>query len=124
MGRYERVLTIDGEYIHLMTSESKKLLDLTAKTVRLWKREKERFACLESLFNPLSFSKASYHISAVMSCKQNKKKNQQFRLDIQKNHDVRNLDLEAASPMEAGRIIFLGGGGREYEADAFINFII
>ncbi|KAI8919362.1 stress-activated map kinase interacting 1 [Powellomyces hirtus] len=79
MGRtYERLLTIDGDYIHIMVGENKQIFD-TMKT-------------------------ASHHINSVISCKSTKKSNA-FKLVVQgKSHDVRSYELEAASENEAAEI--------------------
>ena len=80
MGRYERMLTIDGEHIHLVAVD-KKILDMSSKTT-------------------------SYHISSVISCKQNKK-SLYFKLIVLKNvetGDMKSYDLEASSISEAAEI--------------------
>ena len=43
MGRHERLLTIDGDYIHLVLSASKKILDISGKTVKKNKEKKTFF---------------------------------------------------------------------------------
>ncbi|KAJ3137047.1 hypothetical protein HDU90_002218 [Geranomyces variabilis] len=79
MGRaYDRILTIDGDYIHIMTGGNKQMFD-TMKT-------------------------ASHHINSVMSCKATKKSNS-FKLIVQgKSNDPRSYDLEASSENEAAEI--------------------
>ncbi|KAJ3009370.1 hypothetical protein HKX48_008008 [Thoreauomyces humboldtii] len=79
MGRtHDRLLTIDGDYIHIMAGENKNLFD-TMKT-------------------------ASYHISSVLSCKGGKKSSA-FKLVVQlKSHDQKSFDLEAVSENEAAEI--------------------
>ncbi|KAI9223175.1 hypothetical protein BC828DRAFT_376600 [Blastocladiella britannica] len=60
MGRQERVLAIDGEYLHVLPSESR-----------------------ASMFDSVKTS--SYHVSAVLACKQNKKLPAHFRLEVLRN---------------------------------------
>ncbi|KAK5673100.1 Component of a membrane-bound complex containing the Tor2p kinase [Batrachochytrium dendrobatidis] len=79
MGRHERNLTIDGEYIHLVASEGKALFDM-GKTTN------------------------SFHVSAVVSCKQIKKKSANFKLIVRRNHDAKVYDLEAVSDADARNI--------------------
>ncbi|KAL1918770.1 uncharacterized protein VTP21DRAFT_2792 [Calcarisporiella thermophila] len=76
MGRHERVLAIDGEYIHLMPPEQK--FDKT-KT-------------------------SSYHISSVISCKQSKKVPTNFKLMVYKNRDTKAYELEVETAKEAHEI--------------------
>ncbi|KAH6590478.1 hypothetical protein BASA61_005237 [Batrachochytrium salamandrivorans] len=76
MGRHERNLTIDGEYIHLVASEGKALFDM-GKTTN------------------------SFHVSAVVSCKQVKKKSANFKLVVRRNHDSKVYDLEASNDTDA-----------------------
>ncbi|KAJ3156100.1 hypothetical protein HDU86_004068 [Geranomyces michiganensis] len=79
MGRaYDRILTIDGDYVHIMTGGNKQMFD-TMKT-------------------------ASHHINSVISCKATKKSNS-FKLIVQgKSSDPRSYDLEASSEIEAAEI--------------------
>ncbi|KAL7752772.1 Component of a membrane-bound complex containing the Tor2p kinase [Sorochytrium milnesiophthora] len=79
VGRHERVLTIDGEYIHLLPPENRHFFD-TIKT-------------------------SSYHVSSVVSCKQNKKLSTNFRLLVNKDtHEAKSYDFEASSAAEAAEI--------------------
>ncbi|TPX57994.1 hypothetical protein SpCBS45565_g08095 [Spizellomyces sp. 'palustris'] len=80
MGRHDRLLTIDGDYIHIMAAENKNFFD-TMKTL----------------------SQSSHHISTVISCKATKKTSS-FRLLVHgsKGNDTRTYDLEATSQAEAG----------------------
>ncbi|KAJ3191004.1 hypothetical protein HK101_008173 [Irineochytrium annulatum] len=76
MGRHERVLTIDGDHIHIMVAENKKVFDIM-KT-------------------------ASYHCSSIVSCRQTKKQSPQFKLIVKKgNSSVVTYDLEANSSQDA-----------------------
>ncbi|KAJ3117690.1 hypothetical protein HK098_006133 [Nowakowskiella sp. JEL0407] len=77
MGRHDRLLTIDGDYIHLMAPESKILFDRLKTN--------------------------SYHISMVTGCRQSKQ-SANFKLTISKNNDTRAYELEAASGAEAAEI--------------------
>jgi hypothetical protein len=62
MGKQDRMLTIDGEYIHIDSVESKTFM----------KRGK---------------AAVSYHISEVMFCKTSKKNNCNVKMAIQKLND-------------------------------------
>ncbi|TPX34094.1 hypothetical protein SeMB42_g07389 [Synchytrium endobioticum] len=79
MGKQERTLTIDGEYIHVLASENRSLFD-SAKT-------------------------NSHHISTVVSSKVSKKQSPHFKLVVQKvDKDFKSYDLEALSANEAAEI--------------------
>ncbi|KAJ3404199.1 hypothetical protein HDV05_007286 [Chytridiales sp. JEL 0842] len=77
MGRHERLLTIDGDHIHIMPLENKNLFD-TMKTT-------------------------SFPISAVISCKQVKKQSPHFKLVVQKakQQNPHTYEFEATSLHEA-----------------------
>ncbi|KAJ3078820.1 hypothetical protein HK102_004220, partial [Quaeritorhiza haematococci] len=76
MGRHERLLTIDGDFIHVVAGENKNLFDIS-KT-------------------------ASHHIATVISCKLNKKNSPHFKLIVRsKAHDTKTYDMEATSTQEA-----------------------
>ncbi|KAJ3054992.1 hypothetical protein HK097_000138 [Rhizophlyctis rosea] len=80
MGRHERLLTIDGDYVHVMAAENKTFFD-TMKT-------------------------ASHHISTITSCRPAKKSTSHVKLVVQgsKGEGGRTYDLEAASQQEAGKL--------------------
>ncbi|TPX31118.1 hypothetical protein SmJEL517_g05450 [Synchytrium microbalum] len=78
MGRQERTLTIDGEYIHVLAPENRTLFE-SAKT-------------------------NSHHISTVVSCK-SKSNSANFKLLVQRvDRDYKSYDLEALSANEAYEI--------------------
>ncbi|KAI8907823.1 stress-activated map kinase interacting protein 1-domain-containing protein [Gorgonomyces haynaldii] len=83
MGRHDRVLTIDGVYIHMVASEGKAFFDMGKPT-------------------------NSFHASNIISVKL-VKKTASFRLVVKKrsDSDVRQYDLEAQSPQEANEICTL-----------------
>ncbi|KAI8825195.1 stress-activated map kinase interacting protein 1-domain-containing protein [Fimicolochytrium jonesii] len=80
MGRtLDRILTIDGDHIHIMAGEQK------------------------NLFNAMKT--ASHHISSVISCKPTSKKGTSFKLTVHTNkNDSRSYELEAATESEAAEI--------------------
>ncbi|KAJ3209345.1 hypothetical protein HDU67_006261 [Dinochytrium kinnereticum] len=76
MGKHERLLTIDGDHIHLMPAENKRVFDIMKTT--------------------------SYHCSSIMSCKQTKKQSPHFKLVVKKgNNGTTTYDLEASTSQEA-----------------------
>ncbi|TIB69294.1 hypothetical protein E3Q24_03396 [Wallemia mellicola] len=82
VGKHERVLAIDGDWIHLMPPEQKAaLIDSSTKT-------------------------RSYHAANIKTCKQIKKGEQHFRIDFWRggNH-VKRYEFEAESVREANEII-------------------
>ncbi|KAI8999440.1 stress-activated map kinase interacting protein 1-domain-containing protein [Gaertneriomyces semiglobifer] len=79
VGRHERLLTIDGDYIHIMAAENKNFFD-TMKT-------------------------SSHHISSVVSCKPIKKQSASFRFLVQGSKgESKSYDFEATSQNEAAEI--------------------
>ncbi|KAI9327150.1 hypothetical protein DFJ73DRAFT_142525 [Zopfochytrium polystomum] len=88
VGRYERTLTIDGEHIHILAPEQK------------------MFEMLKT---------GSYHISAIVSCKQVKKHSPHFKLVVKKSGSSSNsnttFDFEASGPQDAAdictRVLFM-----------------
>ncbi|CAG8525138.1 10888_t:CDS:2, partial [Dentiscutata heterogama] len=71
VGRHERVLAIDGDYIHIMPSETRTMFE--------------------------SVKTSSYHITSVMSCKVNKKAPSNFKLVIYRDSGTKTYDFEAES---------------------------
>jgi hypothetical protein len=81
LGRHERVLSLDNDYIHIMPSDTK----LASGTVRT----------------------ASYHISQVAACKTSKRAPSSFKLVVWRNkdRDVKRYDFEAANGRMATEIV-------------------
>ncbi|CAG8551389.1 7299_t:CDS:2, partial [Funneliformis caledonium] len=71
VGRHERVLAIDGDYIHIMPSETRTMFE--------------------------SMKTSSYHITNVLSCKTNKKAPLNFKLEIYRDSGTKTYDFEAES---------------------------
>ncbi|KAG9303390.1 hypothetical protein G9A89_013716 [Geosiphon pyriformis] len=78
VGRHERSLAIDGDYIHIMPSESRTMFD--------------------------SMKTSSYHISSVASCKLTKKVPTNFKLIIYRDSGNKTYDFEAADSKQAAEI--------------------
>jgi hypothetical protein len=80
VGKHERVLAIDGDYIHIMPPEQRSMFDTSVKT-------------------------ASYHIGSVVSCKQNRKMPIKFKLVVFRDRDMKTYDFDAASKQETDEIV-------------------
>lgn len=78
VGRHERVLAIDGDFLHIMPPENRAMFD-TIKT-------------------------SSYHISSVHSCKSSKKAAHHFRLVVYRDRDTKTYDFEGTTATETGEI--------------------
>ncbi|CAI2168221.1 6871_t:CDS:2 [Funneliformis geosporum] len=78
VGRHERVLAIDGDYIHIMPSETRTMFE--------------------------SMKTSSYHITDVISCKTNKKAPLNFKLEIYRDSGTKTYDFEAESAKLATEI--------------------
>ncbi|GAA94544.1 uncharacterized protein L969DRAFT_91500 [Mixia osmundae IAM 14324] len=75
LGRNERILSIDGDYIHILPSESKGATD-KGRT-------------------------ASYHVGNVADCKQSKKASRSFKLVVWRAKEAKRYDFEAADSRQA-----------------------
>lgn len=80
LGRHERILSLDNDYIHIMPSDTK----LVSGTVRT----------------------ASYHISQIAACKTSRRAPSSFKLVVWRNKDkdVKRYDFEAANGKMATEI--------------------
>ncbi|KAG8937036.1 hypothetical protein FRC02_008143 [Tulasnella sp. 418] len=80
VGRHERTLAIDGDYIHIMPATSRGLLD-NVKT-------------------------SSYHIKSVIYCKQSKKPpTSSVKLIVWRDGGNKRYDFEAEDPKKAAEIV-------------------
>lgn len=79
VGRHERILAIDGEYVHIMPSEDKTFFD-SPKT-------------------------SSFHIGQVIKCKQSSKVPSNFKVVVRKTSGPKRYDLEAPSPTQCAEIV-------------------
>ena len=80
LGRHERILSLDDDYIHIMPSETK----VISGTVRT----------------------ASYHISQVATCKTSRRAPSSLKLIVwrDKDKDVKRYDFEAVNGKMANEI--------------------
>ncbi|KAI8900471.1 stress-activated map kinase interacting protein 1-domain-containing protein [Globomyces pollinis-pini] len=79
MGKQERTLTIDGEYINLDSTEGK------------------------TVFNR-GKSAVSYNIKDIISCIQTKKNGTNVKLSVQRPNDIKVYDFEASTPLLANEM--------------------
>lgn len=79
MGRHERVLAIDGEYVHISPSESKTMFE-SPKT-------------------------SSLHVGQIIACKQSRKLPVNFKITIIKAGQTKRYDFEAGSVREAETVV-------------------
>ncbi|KAJ8651685.1 hypothetical protein O0I10_012753 [Lichtheimia ornata] len=79
VGRRESILAIDGDYIHIMPPEHKGMFDSVKTT--------------------------SFHVSAVLSCKQSKKAPANFKIAVAKDQSHKVYDFEAMSAKESQEIV-------------------
>lgn len=79
IGRHERVLSIDGEYVHITPPENRTLFD-SPKT-------------------------SSFHMSQVIKCKQSAKVPQNFKVVVMKTSGPKRYDLEAVSAAQSAEIV-------------------
>lgn len=81
ISRHERVLALDGEYVHIMPSDDRAWYDYSPKT-------------------------SSFHISQMTNCKQSRKIPNNFKVVIMKTTGVsKRYDLEAPSAADAQEIV-------------------
>lgn len=79
MGRHERILAIDGEYVHISPSESKTMFE-SPKT-------------------------SSMHVGQIVACKQSRKIPVNFKIVIIKAGQTKRYDFESTRPQEAETIV-------------------
>ncbi|QRV76161.1 stress-activated map kinase-interacting protein [Ceratobasidium sp. AG-Ba] len=79
VGRHERIIAIDGDYIHIMPSSNRAFLD-TMKT-------------------------SSYHIKTVIGCKTTKKAPTSIKLVVRRDGGSKRYDFEAEDEKQAGEIV-------------------
>jgi hypothetical protein len=79
ISRHERILAIDGEYVHIMPSEDKTWFD-SPKT-------------------------SSFHIGQIIKCKQSRKMPNNFKVVVMKTSGPKRYDLEAISPAQSAEIV-------------------
>ncbi|KAG9128320.1 hypothetical protein FRC07_000828 [Ceratobasidium sp. 392] len=79
VGRHERIIAIDGDYVHIMPSNNRAFLD-TMKT-------------------------SSYHIKTVMGCKKTKKAPTSIKLVVRRDGGSKRYDFEAEDEKQAGEIV-------------------
>ncbi|KAK6543848.1 hypothetical protein TWF694_000575 [Orbilia ellipsospora] len=80
ISRHERVLAIDGEYVHIMPSDQNKTLFDSPKTT-------------------------SIHISSIIGCKQSRKAPLNFKIIAMKSREWKRYAFEAMSPAQAAEIV-------------------
>ncbi|ODQ67873.1 hypothetical protein NADFUDRAFT_39284 [Nadsonia fulvescens var. elongata DSM 6958] len=79
ISRHERVLAIDGEYVHIMPSDDKTWFE-SPKT-------------------------SSFHVKQITNCKQSKKVPNNFKILVMKANGPKRYDLEATSHSQAAEIV-------------------
>jgi hypothetical protein len=79
ISRHERVLAIDGEYVHILPAEDRMFLD-SPKT-------------------------SSFHIGQILKCKQSRKVPANFKIVVKKTTGPKRYDLEAQSAAESAEIV-------------------
>ncbi|KAF3938209.1 hypothetical protein ABW19_dt0203600 [Dactylella cylindrospora] len=80
ISRHERVLAIDGEYVHIMPSDQNKTLFDSPKTT-------------------------SIHISSIIGVKQSRKAPLNFKIIAMKSREWKRYAFEATSPAQAAEIV-------------------
>jgi len=79
IGRHERILAIDGDYIHIMPSDNKAFFD--------------------------SMKTSSFHVTSIVSCKQSSKSPASFKIVVWRDGGEKRYDFEAESARQASEII-------------------
>jgi len=79
VGRHERILAIDGDYIHIMPSTTRRFLD--------------------------NVNTASYHIKSIYSCTQSKKIATYVKLIVKRDAGNKRYDFEAENVEQAAEIV-------------------
>jgi len=80
-GRHERVLAIDGDYIHIMPSDQK------------------------TMYEPGNPKTSSIFIGAIVSAKQYRKIPQNFKIMVLKARETKRYEFEAVNSAQAFEIV-------------------
>lgn len=92
VGRHERIIAIDGDYVHIMPSNNRAFLD-TMKT-------------------------SSYHIKTVIGCKKTKKAPTSIKLVVLRDGGSKRYDFEAEDEKQAAEIVdTIKNLQRQYQLD-------
>ncbi|KAF8508261.1 stress-activated map kinase interacting protein 1-domain-containing protein [Hysterangium stoloniferum] len=77
--RHERILAMDGDYIHIMPSQTRAFLD--------------------------SMKTSSYHVRSVVACTQSAKSSSNFKLVVTRDGGNKRYDFEAENPKIAATVL-------------------
>ena len=96
IGRHERILAIDGDYIHV-----------SANPDRSGERKLTIFVFLQimptdnkAFFDSMKTS--SFHVTSIVACKQSSKTPTNFKVVVWRDDAEKRYDFEADSPRQAG----------------------
>ncbi|KAI5811261.1 stress-activated map kinase interacting protein 1-domain-containing protein [Peziza echinospora] len=105
MSRHERVLAIDGEYVHIMPSEQRTIFE-SPKTVCLPASSLSITIC-ECQLTCVPSVQTSIHISAIIGCKVYKKAPTNFKIAVMKPQprEPKRYDFEATTAAQAVEIV-------------------
>jgi hypothetical protein len=99
LGRHERVLAIDGHYIHVRLSPLHPAALPLTRAQLMPSANKARTAMFES---PRT---VSYHVRAVAAVQQSAKASAAFKLLVQREAGAKRYEFEAESPRLAAEIV-------------------
>lgn len=104
VGRHERILAIDGVYLHVRAFPH----PLTTRTLK----RRFRFATVQIMPSAKRATgmfengrTSSYHIRSVVACQQSAKSSSSFKLVVHRDGGTKRYDFEAENPKAAGEIV-------------------
>jgi hypothetical protein len=102
VGRHERILAIDGVYLHVRTLPFPSLTQ-TLTTSNLQRQIMPSAKRVTGMFETGRTS--SYHIRSVVACQQSAKSSSSFKLVVHRDGGTKRYDFEAENPKEASEIV-------------------
>lgn len=92
--RHERILAIDGDYVHVS-------FNITCKSCFSNPKKKQIMPVATRAFLD-SMKTSSYHIKSIAGCTQSAKSSANFKLVVVRDGGTKRYDFEAESPKIAG----------------------
>jgi hypothetical protein len=98
VGRHERIIAIDGDYVHVSNLEPCPVLDTDHVSYTQIMPSSNR-AFLDTM------KTSSYHIKTVIGCKKTKKAPTSIKLVVRRDGGSKRYDFEAEDEKQAGEFM-------------------
>lgn len=108
IGRHERILAIDGDYIHVsfpLSLSSPPLASFNDMSFAVWFSLCDQIMPTDNKAFFDSMKTSSFHVTSIISCKQSNKSPTNFKIVIWRDDAEKRYDFEAENPRQAAEII-------------------